>query len=192
MRSILFHVSNICCSFCIGTLCSFTGNHLNCGTNLHPCASIVADQSKLIWSFLYFGSGHHTLWLVIIFTEGSNHVKVEVGLGSIGVIVLLFSGVLYLKWKSRMKSHQNEVFVDVAGIFFCLFCELIFYFNACFSWTCFEEPSQFNCIPVLYSEVFHMLLLYIVYDQSFYLSFWIFNSFVSSLEMDRKPFTCFP
>ena len=38
-------------------------------------------------------------------------------LGSIGVIVLLLAGVLYLKWKSRMKSHQNEVFVDVAGLF---------------------------------------------------------------------------
>nr|XP_029119337.1 LRR receptor kinase SERK2 isoform X3 [Elaeis guineensis] len=47
---------------------NFTGNHLNCGTNLHPCVSIVSAKR-----------------------------------------------VLYLKWKSRMKSHQNEVFVDVAG-----------------------------------------------------------------------------
>ncbi|XP_038984833.1 LRR receptor kinase SERK2-like isoform X7 [Phoenix dactylifera] len=69
----------------------FTGNRLNCGTNLHPCVSIVSDQ------------------------KGSNHVKVEVVRGSIGVIVLLLAGVLYLKWKSRMKSRRNEVFVDVAG-----------------------------------------------------------------------------
>ncbi|KAG1334608.1 LRR receptor kinase SERK2, partial [Cocos nucifera] len=70
---------------------NFTGNRLNCGTNLHPCASVVSDQ------------------------KGSNHVKVGVMLGSIGVIVLILAGVLYLKWKSRMKSHRNEVFVDVAG-----------------------------------------------------------------------------
>ncbi|XP_038984822.1 LRR receptor kinase SERK2-like isoform X2 [Phoenix dactylifera] len=70
---------------------NFTGNRLNCGTNLHPCVSIVSDQ------------------------KGSNHVKVEVVRGSIGVIVLLLAGVLYLKWKSRMKSRRNEVFVDVAG-----------------------------------------------------------------------------
>lgn len=69
---------------------NFTGNNLSCGVNSQPCVSSVSDH------------------------EGSNHLKVEVVLGSIGVSILLLAGFLFLRWKKR-KSNRNEVFVDVSG-----------------------------------------------------------------------------
>lgn len=73
---------------------NFTGNRLNCGTNLlHNCASDLSNQGG-----------------------GSHNSKVRVVAGIIGaVVVLLFIVAILLFCQCRKKAHKREVFVDVAG-----------------------------------------------------------------------------
>ncbi|KQJ94417.1 LRR receptor kinase SERK2 isoform X2 [Brachypodium distachyon] len=72
---------------------NFSGNHLNCGTNLpHPCATNIPDQSV---------------------SHGSN---VKVILGTVGGIIgLLIVVALFLFCKAKNKEYLHELFVDVPG-----------------------------------------------------------------------------
>ncbi|KAF7135742.1 hypothetical protein RHSIM_Rhsim08G0011300 [Rhododendron simsii] len=71
---------------------NFTGNHLNCGTNVSPRCASTSDSS-------------------------SNKSKIGTVLGIVvGIVCLLvFGGLLLLFWKGRHKGYRREVFVDVAG-----------------------------------------------------------------------------
>ncbi|KAM0924096.1 hypothetical protein ACQ4PT_005090 [Festuca glaucescens] len=72
---------------------NFSGNHLNCGTNLPlPCASNISYPS------------------------GSHSSKVGIILGAVGGLIgLLIVVALFLFCKGRKKRHLREVFVDVPG-----------------------------------------------------------------------------
>ncbi|CAO2146676.1 unnamed protein product [Urochloa humidicola] len=70
---------------------NYTGNHLNCGQDLFPCAT---GSTK---------------------TGGSKGSKLKVALGSIaGAVTILVIGVLFVLWWQRMR-YRPEIFIDVSG-----------------------------------------------------------------------------
>ncbi|GLJ24857.1 hypothetical protein SUGI_0475390 [Cryptomeria japonica] len=71
---------------------TFSGNKLNCGSNLqHPCASTLNSNS------------------------GGSKSIVGILIGSIGGTVVVLTCFIFLLWKCWWLRYRKEVFVDVSG-----------------------------------------------------------------------------